>query len=459
MATHYGNMKATFYRDFVSQPVLNPTSGGIGGPVSFSRASSATYVGSDGYVKTATSNEPRFTYEYDSGGVLRNRGLLIDSRTSYNIFLNSEDFSNAYWTKSNGSTSSTSTLSPNGIDNAQKFSLTSAGGNVNRTITLTGGTVGSLKRALYISIFAKAAECSHLNIKVDNGTTTVDCYYNLSNGTVGNNTCGLGCFYPTGASQNGLQFVYKNICNMGNGWYRCIICVQDPQSASSANFTVSFTPSTSAGSLTIGSSGDGMLLWGAMFDYQLNTTNGYHSCFSNYIKTTTSTSSSSPDSCFVSSSDANENNLLAGYPANEFSAYAEFTSTYFFKTNITSTLLAVSAGTKYGPGGSSNMRVNYIPASDTGFIQHLYRPVTGGAYDFNIGAPTPLLENNNKMIMTNRQYAPLTSAMNGVASSSTTNLVPQRFNTLSLGGTMCYKKIFFIPIYLNSAQIIRLTTL
>jgi hypothetical protein len=237
------------------------------------------------------------------------------------------------------------------------------------------------------------------------------------------------------------------------------LCVQDPQSASSANFTVSFTPSTSSSSLTIGSSGDGMLLWGAMFDYGLNVTNNYHSCFSNYIKTTVSTNSSLADSCVLSSSDSNENNLLAGYPANEFSAYVEFTSTYFFKTTISSTLLAITAGTKYGGGGSSNMRVNYLPASDTGFIQHLYRPVTGGAYDFNIGAPTPLLENNNKIIMTNRQYAPLTSAMNGITGTSATNLVPQRFNALSLGGTMCYKKIFFIPMYLNAAQIIRLTTL
>jgi len=459
MATHYGNMKATFYRDFVTQQSLNPTIGAIGGPITFSRASAATYVGSDGYIKTATFNEARFTYEYDTSNVLQYRGLLIDPRTSYNLFLYSEDLSNAYWTKTNGSISSTSTLSPNGVDNGQKFSLTSAGGSVNKQVTVTGGTVGALKRVLYVSIFAKAAECQHLNIKVDNGTTTVDCYYNLSSGTVGTNTCGLGCFYPTGASQNGLQFIYKNTCNMGNGWYRCVLCVQDPQSASSANFTVSFTPTTSASSLTIGSSGDGALLWGAMFDYGLNVTNAYHSCFSNYIKTTVSTNSCQPDSCSVSTSDANENNLLAGYSANEMSVYAEFTMPYFFKTNITSSVIALTAGTKYGPGGSCNMRINYAPASDNGYVQQLYRPYFGGAYDFNIGAPTPILQNNNKMIITNRRYAPLTSAMNGVTGTSSTSLIPQRFNLLTINGAACYKKIFFVPIYLNTAQIIRLTTI
>ena len=459
MATYYGNMKATFYRDFVSQQILNPISGAIGGPVSFGRSTIGTYVGSDGYIKTAAINEPRFTYEYDTNNTLQYRGLLIDTRTSYNLFLHSEDINNAYWTKTNSSVSSSSTLSPNGIDNAQKLSLSAAGGSLNKLVTVTGGTVGSLKRVLYISIFAKAAECQHLNIKVDNGTTTVDCYYNLSNGTVGSNTCGLGCYYPSGASQNGLQFIYKNICNMGNGWYRCILCVQDPQSASSANFTVSFTPTTSTNALTINSNGDGALLWGAMFDYGLNVTNAYHSAFSSYIKTTTATGSCGADSCFISNSDANENNLLAGHLANECSAYAEFTAPYFFKTNITSSVLAFSAGTKYGPGGSMTMRVNYNAASDQGYIQHLYRPFFGGAYDFNIGSATPLLENNNKMIITNRRYAPLTSSMNGLTGTSALSLLSQRFNTMSLGGAICYKKIFFIPMYLNTSQITRLTTL
>jgi hypothetical protein len=465
MATHYGNMKATFYRDFVSQQSLNPIAGAIGGPITFSRNSVATYVGSDGYIKTATSNEPRFTYEYDSNNILQYRGLLIDSRNSNNLFQYSEDFSNAYWTKTNGSISSTSTLSPNGIDNGQKFSLTSAGGSVNKQVALSGGTVGTgttaLKRVLYISIFAKAAECSYLNIKIDNGTTTVDCYYDLSNGTIGSNTCGVGCFYPTTSSQAGLQFIYKNICNMGNGWYRCILCVQDPQLASSANFTVSFTPSTSSSSLTIGSSGDGMFLWGAMFDYGLNVTNLYHSCFSNYIKTTASTNSCAGETCTVSTSDSNENNLLAGYPANECSAYAEFTTPYFFKTTISSTVLSLSAGTKYGPGGASNMRINYQYAvpTDKGYINHLYRPYFGGAYDYNTNGATPILSNNNKMIITNRQFAPITCAMNGVIGTSSSSLIPQRFNLLTIGGTVCYKKIFFIPIYLNSSQIIRLTTL
>lgn len=458
MGTNYGNVKASFYRDFVSQQSLNPSYGGIGGPLAFGRNTIGTYIGSDGYIKTAAINEPRFTYEYDSNGVLQYRGLLIDNRSiSYNNFLYSEDLSNAYWTATNGSVSSTSTLSPNGVDNSQKLSLTSAGGNISKLVTVTGGTVGSLRRVLYISIMAKAAECSHLNIKVDNGTNTVDCYYNLSTGATGNNTCGVGCVYPSGAV-NGLQFIYKHICNMGNGWFRCILAVQDPQSAASANFTVSFIPSTSASSLTINSSGDGLLLWGAMFDYGLNVTSSYHSCFSNYIKTTTTIASCGGDTCYVSANDSMENFLLGGNSADSCAAYAEFTTPYFFRATIVGTPIYCTAGVKYGNGGQMSMRLN-TSGGTTGYVQHLYRPIAGGAYDFNIGAPTPLLATNNKMIISNRQNAPISSSMNGIVGTSANNLVPQRFNQLYLSGTACYKKIIYIPTYLNSAQLARLTTL
>lgn len=463
MAMNYGNVKCTFYRDFVTQQSLNPSDGAIGGPISLTRFSStSTYVGSDGYIKTAQINTPRFTYEYDTNGVLQYRGLYIDNRTSYNIFLYSEDFSNVYWTQTNASISSTSTLSPNGVDNGQKLSLTSAGGSVNKQVTLSGGTVGSgtsaLKRVLYISIFAKAGECSYLNIKVDNGTDNVNCYYNLSNGTIGTNTCGLGCFYPTGTSLAGMQFIFKHICNMGNGWYRCILCVQDPQLAASQNFTVTFTPSTSASSLTINNNNDGLLLWGAMFDYSLNVSNNYHSCFSNYIKTTNFTSSSLNDVCTISTSNATENNLLAGYSADSCSIYAEFTMPYFFISTISGTVVSLGATSKYNAGNSMSMRILTNQGS-IGYVNQLYRPPGQPAYDFNMGAPVAISSSNNKMLITNRQYAPLISAMNGTTGTSSSSLVPQKFNTMSLGGTVCYKKLFYIPTYLNTSQVTRLTTL
>ena len=105
------------------------------------------------------------------------------------------------------------------------------------------------------------------------------------------------------------------------------------------------------------------------------------------------------------------------------------------------------------------MRVNYLPSEDKGHINHLYRPYFGGAYDYNANTIPAILSTNNKMIITNRQFSPVMCAMNGNTGTSSVGLIPQRFNTMSMGGAICYKKIFYTPIFINTSQLIRLTTL
>ena len=457
MGTQYGNVKATFYRDFVTQQSLNPSNGAIGGPITFSRSTSGTYVGSDGYIKTAAPNEPRFTYEYDSSGVLQYRGLYIDAqRTSYNYFNYSEDFSQSVWVKTNSSISSTSTLSPDGITNGSKLSLSVSSGNLNYILTAAGNASTTLKRQLTVSIMAKSAECANLNIKIDNGTNTVDCYYNLSTGALGNNTNGLGAHYPSQVNQSGLQFLYKHICNMGNGWYRCILSVEDVVSVNSANYTISFTPTSSSSSITLTNANDGLLLWGAMADIYITSFN-YHSCFATYIKTTGSSVSCGAETCYVSNNDATENNLLAGYSPDSCSIYAEFTTPYFFIGTIVGTIVSLGSTSKYNAGNSASMRIN-TNQNTTGYVTYLYRPPGQAAFDFNAGSPVAISAINNKMIITNRQYAPIMAAMNGSTGTSALGLVPQKFNTFSLGGIACYKKLFYIPTYFNQSQLIRLTS-
>jgi hypothetical protein len=66
--------------------------------ITFTRASTATYVDSDWLIKTAATNTPRFDHNPTTGESL---GLLIEeSRT--NKFTYSQNFSNAAWTKQSG---------------------------------------------------------------------------------------------------------------------------------------------------------------------------------------------------------------------------------------------------------------------------------------------------------------------------------------------------------------------
>ena len=91
-------------------------------PFDFTRASTATYVDSDGLIKTSKQGEARIDYKDSSDGAL----LLEPSRT--NLYRYSEDFiqgaSGTGWTKF-GSAFATSnqTVSPDGTLNADKISI------------------------------------------------------------------------------------------------------------------------------------------------------------------------------------------------------------------------------------------------------------------------------------------------------------------------------------------------
>ena len=128
----------------------------------FTRSSTATYVGSDGLIKSAAVNEARFDHDKDGNDL----GLLIEeSRT--NLALESEDWGNTTYWHSNGNkgglngssgkdyfiatNNTTDVLSPDGANNAVKLAgdtnYTSSGyalgrvSIVTKSITLTQNTV------------------------------------------------------------------------------------------------------------------------------------------------------------------------------------------------------------------------------------------------------------------------------------------------------------------------------
>lgn len=81
-----------------------------GYPLTFTRASQATYWGSDGLLKTATNNEARFEYNPNT---LVKRGLKIEPQAT-NLLLYSSTFTNPNWNKPSGATWIQSISSPDG---------------------------------------------------------------------------------------------------------------------------------------------------------------------------------------------------------------------------------------------------------------------------------------------------------------------------------------------------------
>ena len=163
MGINYGSLQCTFYRDFERRKELEPSSGKIGGPITYARNSTATYIGSNGFLKTASINEPRFGYEYDNNGTLQYRGLLIEPTAGNNYLLHSEDFSQTNWIKNSCSVNSVSVTNPDGSTTGQKIAKLSNDGNISQSYTTNYTNANtSLHRAFHFSIVAKASECGYL---------------------------------------------------------------------------------------------------------------------------------------------------------------------------------------------------------------------------------------------------------------------------------------------------------
>ena len=82
----------------------------------------------------------------------------------------------------------------------RKLSISSSGGNVSQSYT-TGyvSTNTGNRRCFHLSVMVKADECSYLNIKIENGTDSLSCYFNLTNATTGSND----------SNSNYLEYTYK----------------------------------------------------------------------------------------------------------------------------------------------------------------------------------------------------------------------------------------------------------
>ena len=181
--------------------------------VTFTRASSGTFVGSDGALRSAVTN----------------------------LLLRSEEFNDATWTKTNSTVTTNATTAPNGMLTAEKL-ITNSGASSGRasvSITVATDTPATL------SCYAKQGETSVFGLFISDGVTGRAADFDLSTGTVsGTPTAGMSA----------------SIQSVGDGWYRCIVTVA---SASLAGTTRSLRVVQTV----VGNDGtSGLFIWGAQFE-------------------------------------------------------------------------------------------------------------------------------------------------------------------------------------------------
>lgn len=125
---------------------LDFTTGSLDPRVTFTRAgATATRINSSGYIESVAADTPRFDYNPTT---LAAQGLLVEEQRT-NILQYSQDFTQGFWQKVNGSITSSSITSPANIANANAFT----GSGADSVIVTVGLTVAT---ATYtISVYAK----------------------------------------------------------------------------------------------------------------------------------------------------------------------------------------------------------------------------------------------------------------------------------------------------------------
>ena len=241
--------------------------------VTFTRASSGTFVDSAGVLQTAATDVPRFDHNPITGESL---GLLVEEQRS-NLLLRSEEFGTTWTAPGFSAVTPNTTVAPNGVTTADTLVETTGVSEVHRvsqTISVVSGTTYTL------SVFAKQGSRQYVYLGFGpNATwngTGVNGFFDLQNGTIGTlvNCTATIVAYP-------------------NGWYRCT--VTSTPTATNANAIANIGASSNGTTQTYtGDGSNAVILWGAQLEAGAFPTS--------YIPTTTAAVTRSADLASISGS-------------------------------------------------------------------------------------------------------------------------------------------------------------
>jgi hypothetical protein len=186
--------------------------------VTHTRASSGTYVGSDGVLRSAVTN----------------------------LLLWSEEFDNASWANARSSITSNTIVAPDGTLTGDKLveDTTAANTHITRPSPDPSYVTGT---TYTYSVFAQAAERTFLQLRVTAGAT-FSASFNLSTGVASQATAGTT----------------PSVTDAGNGWYRCAVTFTATATAIGAARIGLMLNETTASYTGDGTSG--IYLWGAQLE-------------------------------------------------------------------------------------------------------------------------------------------------------------------------------------------------
>jgi hypothetical protein len=183
----------------------------------------------------APANVPVFDHNPVTGEAL---GLSVwEART--NLLLRSQEFDNAYWTKSNATVTADQIIAPDGTLTADLLvpTVASAQHFVTRTLSITPGA------AYTLSVYAKSSNNRWMSLQPCTGNNA---WFDLQAGVLG-------------TVQGGLT---ATINSVGNGWYRCTVTI----ASAIGNDHYIFARPSNGGTTYTGDGVSGIYIWGAQLE-------------------------------------------------------------------------------------------------------------------------------------------------------------------------------------------------
>jgi hypothetical protein len=365
-----------------------------------SRASSGTYVGGDGLIKTATTNEAR--YDHDPVSLISKGLLLEDART--NLALDSEDFSAATWTLGAVTVTANAAVSPTGATTADSLLETTA--NTEHILYATATyTFTTATQSIYVKPNGRTNVGLRFYHGIDDWVATV--FSLTGSGSVTQSSAG---------SSSGFSAISSSIANAGNGWYRIsMTATQASRSVyiSAPDLCTSSTPTLAASNGSEVYAGDvtkGVYVWGA----QLETA----STASSYIPTTGSTVTRAAD---ISTSVATSVFESSWYRQDEGTVFADV-----------AVAQPTSGGNQFVFRTSDNAYGNTVALNIPGQAQ--LSTASGGTFDGSASSVASLVANVSAKIGAAYATNNLGISLNGAtALTDTSATIPTALNRADIG--------------------------
>lgn len=228
---------------------LDFLSGSLDPRITFTRASTATFTGSNGLIQSAAINAPRFDYDPVT---LASKGLLIEEQRT-NLVLRSEEFDNASWAKNNGTISANTIASPDGTTNADAFienTAVSAFHSISQSLTKAASNI---QYAVSFYVKDKGRQVA-FNVNSAGGSSGVAGRVNPATGAITQNATAFGSGFTAGT---------LTMTNVGNGWYRVVMIAT---SDTSTNITFQMSLHNGTTNVYTGNGVSGAYLYGAQLE-------------------------------------------------------------------------------------------------------------------------------------------------------------------------------------------------